>query len=444
MSEEAVQFQIESAEVFKASQRYDFKSLAEIDFTGEQEWLVHGLLPKKGVVLMYGASQSLKTFVALDLCIKIASGTSKWGEFEIDAQGKNACIYVAAEGMGGIEKRIAALKIRDNIKAAPFYLIADRPVLGKDIEPDKEDLIADIQSVVGQEVGVVVIDTLSQCLGGGEENGAGMQAIIAAATDISTYLDCIVILIHHTGHQGKDPRGHSSALGNPDTLLLLESDGNLKSKITIKKQKDGETGITIGVELSEVELGINKYGKSITTLVVSKVGTSAPSRTERSDLTASQRFFMKQFEIAFGDHRKEIKPFPDGPKVIAVSKDAVRDQFYAASAHMEDAAKRQAFKRAVNKLIEISYLITREVDGRPFFWKNRKEEDAPLPRRDRDNVTPLKGGVTHVTQPTVTEIDIVTQCHDVTSLQKESPPPSLISEPIILGLTYLEDGSVEL
>jgi hypothetical protein len=444
MSAQDVRFLIENAEIVKPLQRFNLKPLAEINFSGGEEWLVRGLLPKHGVVLGYGASQSFKTFALLDLAICISTGISSWGDFEIDCPENAACVYIAAEGMGGIEKRISAIKMRREIEAAPFFLLNDRPALGKENDPDKLTLISEIKGLLGNSVSLVIIDTLSQCLGGGEENGAGMQAIIAAATDIAKSLNCVVVLVHHTGHQGKDPRGHSSALGNPDSLLLFENDGHLKSKVTVKKQKDGETGFSFGVELSEVALGTDKYGKSVTTLAVETIANSEPNRPQSKTLNSGQRFFMAQFEIALGNSQREIKPFPDGPKLVAVSKEAVREQFNAASAHKEDAAKRQAFNRALNSLVEASYLITREINGHAYLWKRRTDEASTSKNQNRDTVTPLKGGVTPVTQGPATRRDNVTSCHDVTPSERGIHPTTRSNNSPALEITYIGDGSVEL
>lgn len=408
----------------------------------EEEWLVQDILPKNGVAIVYGASQSYKTFLLLDLTTSIASNASYWGSFRIDNPDGRACVYVAAEGMAGAEKRIAAIKSQRKIRSSSFYLVKARPALGRDRESDKDELVSEIKLETGNNVAVVVIDTLSQCLGGGEENGGGMQAIIGAATDIATALNCVVILVHHTGHQGKEPRGHSSALGNPDTLLLLENDGCLRSSVTIRKQKDGATGLAFSVNLKEVELGRDKYNEPVKTLVVAEVGNKEIRRPQGKNLKKGEQTFMKQFEIALRDGSKEIRPIADGPKVSAVLKDALKEKYFAANAHQEPATRRRNFDRTLQGLVESGYLASCDVEGAVYLWKSRNEEVRQLRGLGRDNRDTLKGVVPSVPLIPETKRDIVPDC-PVVPPQTDPPPfSSWNTDPRIEGVVYRDDGSV--
>ena len=393
-------------------------------------------------MLAYGASQSFKTFFLLDLTTSIASNASYWGSFRIDNPDGRACVYVAAEGMAGVEKRIAAIKSQRKIRSSSFYLVKARPALGRDRESDKDELVSEIKLVTGNNVAVVVIDTLSQCLGGGEENGGGMQAIIGAATDIASALNCVVILVHHTGHQGKEPRGHSSTLGNTDALLFLENDGGLRSSVTIRKQKDGAPRLAFSVNLKEVELGRDKYNVAVKTLVVAEVGNKEIRRPQGKNLKKGEQTFMKQFDIALEDGSKEIRPFIDGPLVSAVLKDALRTQYFAANAHQEAATTRRNFNRALQDLVESGYLVSRDVEGGVYLWKSRNEEARHLQWLGRDNRDTLKGVVPSVPLIPETKRDIVPDC-PVVPPQTDPPPfSSWNTDPRIECVVYRDDGSV--
>ena len=195
-------------------QRFTFQSGTDIDFQPDDDlFLIEGVIPQKGVLIAYGPTQTYKSFIMLDMAASIAEADKQWGPFPIENQNSGKCIYVAAEGAGGIKKRLAGIKAHRENQLANLLLLSDRPILGLPKGGDTTELIAEMKAL--GKISMVVIDTLSQVLGGGDENGSGMQVVLAAATDISNELSCAVVLVHHTGHQGKDPSGHSSAMGNP-------------------------------------------------------------------------------------------------------------------------------------------------------------------------------------------------------------------------------------
>ena len=56
------------------------------------EWLLHGILPTKGVATIYGPSASGKSFVAIDLAISISNGEHAWFNKQLL---KRPCLYAA-------------------------------------------------------------------------------------------------------------------------------------------------------------------------------------------------------------------------------------------------------------------------------------------------------------------------------------------------------------
>ena len=94
-------------------------------------WLVRDVLPEGGLVTLYGQSGGGKTFVALDLALRIATGMNWWGKRSVQ-QGLVA--YIAGEGVGGLKNRIRAwLKDHDELGATTlddsFFLLDTVPPL---------------------------------------------------------------------------------------------------------------------------------------------------------------------------------------------------------------------------------------------------------------------------------------------------------------------------
>jgi len=72
---------------------------------------------------------------------------------------------------------------------------------------------------------LVVIDTLSRCSGGADENSnTEMARVIAAADQVQQRFHCTVLIVHHAGKdRERGPRGASSLIGNtePSSRSLL-------------------------------------------------------------------------------------------------------------------------------------------------------------------------------------------------------------------------------
>jgi putative DNA primase/helicase len=94
-----------------------------ITFDPDEEWLVDRLLPRIGLAALYGGPGSVKTFILLDLFVRIATGDQFAGR---DVE-QGAVVYIAAEGSGGLKKRVEAIRkfLAGRLGGrVPFYLIA--------------------------------------------------------------------------------------------------------------------------------------------------------------------------------------------------------------------------------------------------------------------------------------------------------------------------------
>jgi RecA-family ATPase len=156
------------------------KDIIERAFVAE-EYIVKGLVPRHGFGVVYGASQSLKSFIAVDLGYHIALGWG-WAGRRVSSA---PVFYVCAEGAGGIRKRIRGfINSHPDYTADPaFFVMKAAPDLGSN-NSDFDRLVSTIKATWGRP-GLLIIDTLQQCLGGADENGAGMINFIRNAQNLS-------------------------------------------------------------------------------------------------------------------------------------------------------------------------------------------------------------------------------------------------------------------
>ena len=306
--------------------------LRDIQLPQGGSWLVKGFVPRSGVGIMFGASQTYKSFILLSLLMAIAAKEERWGGALI--KGHGAVVYVCAEGAGGIRNRIVALRQKLGIPPdadLPFFLIEARPRLGVD-QGDKAELIAAIRKQVpeGMPIAAVAVDTLSQCLGGGEENGSGSQIFVGNMTDIATAFGCVAIAVHHSGRADDErTRGHSSLDGNPDFQWLVKrTDQGMTSRVTLAKMKDGDRAIAFDVHLAVIELGFDEDGDPITTLVVDDITEASAEPTPKGSrkLNPKQQAVMSLMDqVAIEGHKQSVRFNLDGDEINAVPNVMVRD-----------------------------------------------------------------------------------------------------------------------
>jgi hypothetical protein len=262
--------------------KLDFPLIAfeDITFNLDEEWRVDRLFPLVGLVCLYGLPGSLKSFILQDLFLRMACG-GYWGGREVR---QCPVVYVAAEGSGGIKKRIVGLRKalvdKGESSAVPFSLITVAPNLGTG-DGDCKKLIASIEGQLpsGTKPGAIALDTASQSMGGADENGAGMDMLVINATTIANHFQCLIVLVHHTPvSDDQRLRGKSSLRGGIDGSILSESvNGSKVATLTVMKMRDEDDAQSFTVRLKRIILGKTKKGHEVSTLVVETVEPGAAS-----------------------------------------------------------------------------------------------------------------------------------------------------------------------
>jgi len=204
----------------RATPKFVLEPFESIKFDSKEEWLVKRILPRQGIVAVYGASQSFKSFLVAHLAMYVALGWD-WAGRRVE---QSVAVYIAAEGAAGLRKRKVGFELTHAERLpdkVPFFLISASPNLGT----EQGDLGALISAVETAKVvpGLIIIDTLAQSIGAGDENGAGMIQFVANATALANHFRACVVVVHHVGlSDDKRMRGHSSLLGGVDAQILAD------------------------------------------------------------------------------------------------------------------------------------------------------------------------------------------------------------------------------
>jgi len=241
--------------------------------TGD-DWLIKGLISREGVGTLFGESGAYKTFTALHIALHVATG-KPWAGRKIKHPGP--VVYIAVEGARGSKKRIQGVVRAHNAGDPPIYQIS-KPINFGTSNEHAEALLVDI-AAHGVQPSLIVVDTLSASMNGGEENGAGMSMFLSNCQKLSSHFGCFVLAVHHVGHnaEGRE-RGWSGLRGNTDTRIICEKPERLRAAVVFEKVKDDEDKVPFDLGLEVVHFGLDEDGDPITTLA--EVGAAGRDRSK--------------------------------------------------------------------------------------------------------------------------------------------------------------------
>lgn len=339
---------------------YHWSDLAQLP---SRKYLIKGLFDAKGMSVIYGASNSGKTFLALDIACHISLGM----EWQGKRTRKGMVVYIAAEGGYGTQGRLEAFRKHHDIEGYGDLNIIPSSVL---LAGDRNDLDSLLESLVPlSPIELVVIDTLARAMGGEDENLAkDMGAFIKNCDEIRERTGAHVLVIHHSGkNEERGARGSNALKGAIDTEIQVSQDkGVISTKIT--KQRDGKTGDLCCFELRSYEVGTDEDGDAMFSCVLVKTD-AVPSRKGLSGQAGEAYQSLLNLILECGTvhiPRKDMAP----QKVVRL--DDFKDHFFKAGIADSDKpdSLNKSFARAKNKLKKHGYIG--EWDG--YIWITDKSD----------------------------------------------------------------------
>jgi hypothetical protein len=213
-------------------------------------WIVLGLVPAGGLIVLAGEPAAGKTLLALDVALRAAHGM-RWLGREVRAC---STVYLAGEGSSGLGARVRAWRAAHpsaRVAAGHYVAIADGvPDL---MQPrslgELEQLVTAAKREHGTAPSLLVVDTLAMATPGSDENDAGpVGAAMATLAEIRKRHGLAVLVLHHTRKPAPGAavgmhsvRGSSAIVGAADVVLLAGADGDARS-LRVAKSRDGECG----------------------------------------------------------------------------------------------------------------------------------------------------------------------------------------------------------
>jgi phage/plasmid primase-like uncharacterized protein len=299
-------------------------------------WLVKRWIQSQALVMVHGPSGGGKTFVVLDWCLRMASGTEDWAGHKV-RQGN--VVYLAGEGHHGLRGRVAAWKHHHQAGKLAMWLSKD----GCDLNTPTGYLkVVEQVRMLQDKPSVIVVDTLHRFLAGDENSAQDAKTMLDACNSLMMEFNCSVILVHHTGVSDEAQhraRGSSAWRGALDIeISIVPGKEGVPMQIVQRKSKDAELAETIHVELQQVSIPgwRDEDNQQVTSAVI--VQAQAPIVAKKDSKIDSHR---KTFENAWwssGAEERNGLPY--------LSRSAMMD-YFVQKLDVSEASAKQYIKPSV-------------------------------------------------------------------------------------------------
>jgi len=351
---------------------------------GETEppaYLVRDTLPETGIGVVAGQYGTGKTFAGADLAAAVMTGNNFAGE---PVMRRGAVLWFASEGEGEIKRRVrAAVESKYGATdSQPFARQArDVPKLTEldalqKLNTHAEEAAKRAREKFGLPLALIVVDTLSAAAGFDDENSASeTQKVLNVLRALSRATKALVLLIDHYGKMTETGiRGSSAKGAAADAVLACLGERNAEGAISnrrlaVVKLRDGPTGRVIPFDLRIVQ---SDFGTTCTVEWRPTEPAEVKPAEKAKRLSTSLVMFKRALENAIGAAGQRIRPFPDGPEVLAARRDAVRAEFLKIYPADDRKAKGEAFRRCEKDAIAAHLMTAREIGpaekAETFFW----------------------------------------------------------------------------
>ena len=334
-------------------------------------YIVKGMLASKSLSMLYGPSNSGKSFLALHLAASISTGTPWFGRKVEQAP----VLYLAAEGEYGIRNRVLGLRQTFSI---PEWMMAFRFsdidfLHGSDCSERTAKELDVIERLSGLRPSVVVVDTLSQSMAGGDENDpADMTKVIRNLGHIARECSVTILLVHHLGKDAtRGARGHSSLRAAIDTEIEISVGETGVRTASVTKQRDMPFGEPIHFTLQSIILGMDEDGDDITTAMAIQADAvdlemlaeaQRPQPKGNNQIAIRDGFFQLRND-GVGAANPGGTGFPPGGAYWCIDADKLQEHVMG-----RISGTKASYKAAFDKLLAIDYLC--QNDGRVWIVRD--------------------------------------------------------------------------
>ena len=270
--------------------------------------VIQDIVVASSIAVLYGDSNSGKTFFALSLATAVAEGLEAYGK----KTDQGLVVYLATEAPGSIRSRMQAIKKYTGCSLANLAMVPV-PLNFYSNAGDASSVIAlieQIEKVKGKKVKLVIADTLARMSAGANENsGEDMGPVMERFSMVVSRTGVALIIIHHSGKDAaRGARGWSGIRAHIETEIeVVEKDG-LRSATLTKQRELSSKGQEIFFDLAVIPMGMSKFGDEVSTCVAVPSGKQTLQHT-LTPLTKTHLTWLHEMLIRNGNATLDGFPF---------------------------------------------------------------------------------------------------------------------------------------
>ncbi len=367
-------------------------NLASENEDDETEYLINGILPKKGLVVILGAYGTGKTQLAMRMAGSIAAGTLFGdGKAKIDDVPLDFCfptipgytLYLAGEGIAHIKSRIISTRLalasheaailrgffKDFLPIIPIKV--NVPLSGTDQIPEIERIVYEVCLALpqlGNRPALIVFDTLSASLFiKDENNNSEMQKIANMLHAYAEHFKCCVVVVTHPPKSNDGPKGYSrgaSALANSaDVVIEIKKiNASKQREVRIVKMRDGP------YEGTQIRFKIESFGSAPALVALKMNETSEAQKTATANVMNERQKMV--YEI--------LKSKPDG---LMEQSAVIKKLLSLRSVTTGLESEKRASRRDISKMQDMGWVLIEKVGKGSII---RLKEKCCLPFVDQN------------------------------------------------------------
>lgn len=279
--EDAVRARHDAARKYKSEPSAERGSLRLVMFDAieqapRKDWVIADFLGAGELSCIAAAPGSGKSALATDIAGHVAANRP-W--FLNHVQG-GGVIYVATERAVLVRRRLAALRMHHGFSHLPLGIVSGSVDLRSSTASATE--ITNFAAQLRNPVRLIVIDTVSRALAGGDENAPRDMGQFLRNVELLQETGAHVLLLHHIPADGAQrPRGHGSLLAACDTTFRIDHSGPVQI-LSIDKSNDAADDARVPFTLKSVELHRDQNVVTVAPVVVPFIGpTPSPERKRK-------------------------------------------------------------------------------------------------------------------------------------------------------------------
>ncbi|MFP4473997.1 MAG: AAA family ATPase [Desulfatibacillaceae bacterium] len=352
------------------------------------DWLVSGYLEAGCLAEIFGDAGSMKSFLALDISLSIATG-SDWHGHKVK---RGAVFYIAGEGFTGFGRRVKAWEIghQKSLSGAPFFLSTGAASFLDNGGAAEVGKAADDLARKHGSPNLIVVDTVARNFGPGDENATiDMSSFVSIMDALRTRFGAAVLLIHHTGQSDKGrARGAYALKAALDFEYRLEVQGTTRV-LTCTKPKDFEDPDSLVFQPETVVLPgwQDRNDQFATSVVLRRQEGVLPVQDCRQSLTGAKKVCLDSLYEALKEKGEDRR----GRREVHIEHWRQASYRNGISRSEDQHSKKKAFRRALTGLLDSSYVETSD----DYYWPKGTgdgtgtcEGHVPGPEGDKGD-TPL-------------------------------------------------------